>query len=163
MVVIVMGVSGTGKTTVGQQLAASLGWRFVDADDLHPPEHMKKMAAGHPLTDEDRAPWLARVRGVIADALAHDEHLVLACSALKRAYRDLLTVDPSRERWVYLHAPREVIASRMEHRHGHFMPPALLGSQLDTLEPPEDALSIDVTPPPDVVVANVLKALGLSP
>lgn len=161
MVVIVMGVSGSGKTTVGRLLAASLGWRFVDADDLHPAANLKKMASGQPLTDEDRAPWLARVHEVVAEALAKDEGRVVACSALKRAYRERLTVDPTRQRWAYLCASREVIAERLLHRAGHFMPATLLGSQLDTLEPPEDALIVDVTPPPDVVVANILRGLGL--
>ncbi|MCY1017373.1 gluconokinase [Pyxidicoccus sp. MSG2] len=161
MVVIVMGVSGAGKTTVGRALAAALGWRFVDADDLHPKASIAKMAAGVPLTDEDRWPWLQVLRGVMEDALARGEDLVMACSALKRSYRTVLEVDPSRMRWVYLNAPREVLARRLAQRHGHFMPPSLLDSQLATLEIPADALEVDVSPPPDVVVQHLREGLGL--
>ncbi|RKH55976.1 gluconokinase [Corallococcus llansteffanensis] len=161
MVVIVMGVSGTGKSTVGRALADRLGWSFVDADDLHSPENRQKMAAGTPLTDADRQPWLVLLRARMEKALTHGEDLVLAFSALKSAYRDRLSVDRERERWVYLHAPADVIQSRLRQRVGHFMPPVLLASQLGTLEPPEDALSVDVTPPPDVVVGRILDGLGL--
>jgi gluconokinase len=160
MVVIVMGVSGAGKTTVGQTLAESLGWRFVDADDLHPKANVVKMAAGVPLTDEDRWPWLQVLREVVLEALARGEDLVLVCSALKRSYRALLDVDPARMRWVYLDAPREVLARRLSQRHGHFMPPSLLDSQLATLEVPEDALRVDVSPPPEAVVRSIREALG---
>lgn len=161
MVIIVMGVSGTGKSTVGQALADRLGWSFVDADDLHSQENRRKMAAGTPLTDADRQPWLMLLRARIEKALTHGEDVVLAFSALKRVYRERLSVDASRERWVYLHAPAAVIQARIEQRVGHFMPPALLASQLSALEAPEDALSVDVTPPPDVVVVRILDGLGL--
>ncbi|MCP3136236.1 gluconokinase [Pyxidicoccus xibeiensis] len=161
MVVIVMGVSGAGKTTVGRALAEALGWRFVDADDLHPKANVEKMAAGVPLTDEDRWPWLAAIRQVMADALARGEDLVLANSALKKAYRDRLAVDPERVRFVYLDAPREVLAHRLSQRQGHFMPPSLLDSQLATLEPPLHALIVDVTPPPPEVVKAIRRGLGL--
>ena len=161
MVVIVMGVSGTGKSTVGQALAERLAWSFVDADDLHSQENRRKMAAGTPLTDVDRKPWLVLLRARIEKALTHGEDVVLAFSALKRAYREQLSVDASRERWVYLHAPAAVIQARLEKRVGHFMPSTLLVSQLESLEPPEDALCVDVTPPPDVVVERVLDGLGL--
>ncbi|WP_164017786.1 gluconokinase [Pyxidicoccus trucidator] len=160
MIVIVMGVSGAGKTTVGRALGKSLGWRFVDADDLHPKANVVKMAAGVPLTDEDRWPWLQVLREVVAEALERGEDLVLVCSALKSSYRALLEVDPSRMRWVYLDAPREVLARRLSQRHGHFMPPSLLDSQLATLEVPEDALRVDVSPPPDVVVKRIREGLG---
>ncbi|PTL79909.1 gluconokinase [Vitiosangium sp. GDMCC 1.1324] len=161
MVVIVMGVSGSGKTTVGKRLAEVLGWRFVDADDVHPPGNIAKMTAGIPLTDEDRAPWLARLRDVVQRALESGESLMLACSALKRPYRELLTVDPRQVRWVYLHAPRELIAERLKQRRGHYMPSTLLDSQLAALEAPEDALSVDVSADPDAVVDTVLRGLGL--
>jgi gluconokinase len=161
VVVIVMGVSGAGKTTVGQRLAAALGWRFRDADDLHSRENIAKMAAGIALTDEDRAPWLAALREVIRNALASGEDVVLACSALKRSYRERLTVDGARERWVYLWAPREVLAERLARRRGHYMPLTLLDSQLATLEVPEGALGVDVSPDPDTVVATILRGLGL--
>ncbi|QSQ11365.1 gluconokinase [Myxococcus landrumensis] len=161
MVVIVMGVSGAGKTTVGKALAQSLGWRFLDADDLHPHANVEKMAAGSPLTDEDRWPWLAAVRAELESAVAKGEDVVLASSALKQSYRAALSVDPAQTRWVYLHAPREVLAQRLSRRQGHFMPPSLLESQLATLEVPDDALSVDVTPPPDRVVRNIREGLGV--
>ncbi|MBU8895915.1 gluconokinase [Corallococcus sp. M34] len=163
MVVTLMGVSGSGKTTVGRVLAQRLGWRFVDADDLHPPENVRKMASGQPLTDEDRGPWLARVTARVTDALSSGEDLVLACSALRASYRSRLTVDSARQRWVSLYAPREVIVKRLFERTGHFMPPALLDSQLALLEAPADALVIDVTPPPDDVAKAIIDGLKLVP
>jgi gluconokinase len=161
VVIILMGVSGVGKTTVGVRLAATLGWRFRDADDFHAPESIAKMAAGIALTDEDRWPWLARLREFIRSALESGEDVVLACSALKKAYRERLTVDSTRERWVALWAPRDVIARRLAARRGHYMPPALLDSQLATLEVAEDALKVDVSADPDMVVAHILRELGL--
>jgi gluconokinase len=160
MVIILMGVSGVGKTAVGKRLAEALGWRFLEGDDFHPLANVAKMAAGVPLTDEDRMPWLERLRELVAETLARGEDAVLACSALKRSYRQLLTVDPARVRWVYLWAPREVIADRLARRTGHFMPLGLLGSQLETLETPEDALQVDVTPGLDQVVATIRAGLG---
>ena len=160
--VIVMGVSGAGKTTVGRRLARVLGWRFLDADEVHPAANIAKMAAGVPLTDEDRAPWLAALRERVREALEARRELVLACSALKASYREQLTVDAARQRWVYLHAPREVLAQRVASRQGHFMPATLLDSQLAQLEVPEEGvLSVDVSADPDTVLARVLTALGL--
>lgn len=161
MVVIVMGVSGAGKTTVGHALAAALGWRFLDADDLHPEPNRVKLASGVPLTDEDRWPWLWLLAGVIGEALRQEDGLVMACSALKEAYRKVLEVDPARVRVVYLDAPREVLARRLAERQGHFMPPSLLDSQLATLEVPAGALRVDVTPPVDAVVRRVREGLGI--
>jgi gluconokinase len=162
VVVIVMGVSGVGKTTVGERLAARLGWRFLDADAFHPPGNIAKMTAGIPLTDEDRAPWLARLRELLRGALEAGEDLVLACSALKGAYRERLTVDAARQRWVYLHASREVLAGRLKARRDHYMQPELLDSQLAALEVPEGALSVDVSSvDADAVVARLLRELGL--
>lgn len=161
MVIILMGVSGAGKTTVGKRLAEALGWRFLEGDDFHPLANVKKLAAGIPLTDEDRVPWLARLRELVAEVLARGEDAVLACSALKRSYRQLLTVDPAQVRWVYLWAPQEVIASRLAGRTGHFMPPTLLGSQWEMLEMPEEALRVDVTPGPDEVVVTIRARLGV--
>ncbi|MCY1030506.1 gluconokinase [Corallococcus sp. BB11-1] len=163
MVVIVMGVSGTGKSTVGRALAERMGWAFEDADDLHSEESRQKMASGTPLTDADRQPWLVLLRARMEKALAQGEPLVLAFSALKRSYRERLSVDAKRERWVYLHAPSEVIQERLQRREGHFMPPRLLVSQLAAMEPPEDALAVDVTPSPDEVVRRILEGLGLEP
>lgn len=163
MVVIVMGVSGSGKTTVGQRLAEALGYPFRDADAFHPPENIAKMATGHALTDEDRWPWLARLRELIRSTQESGGNLVLACSALRRVYRERLSVDVAKERWVYLRAPRELIAERLAARRGHYMPPALLDSQLATLEVPEDALAVDVSADVDAVVATLLRELGLQP
>jgi gluconokinase len=161
MVIIVMGVSGVGKTTIGKALAGELGWRFLEGDDLHPAGNVAKMAAGIPLTDEDRAPWLEQLRGLIAQALEQGEDVVLACSALRRSYRQRLAVDPARIRWVYLTAPAEVIKGRLRARTGHFMPVSLLESQLATLEAPDDALMVDVTPGPAEVVAFIRAGLGV--
>jgi gluconokinase len=161
MVVIVMGVSGTGKSTVGRMLADRLGWTFVDADDLHSVENRRKMAQGTPLTDVDRQPWLELLRARMEKALDEDEDLVLAFSGLKQFYRARLTVDANRERWVYLHAPAAVIRERLQKRLGHFMPAALLDSQLETLEVPDDAFTVDVTPPPDEIAERIVAGLGL--
>ncbi len=161
MVVILMGVSGVGKTAVGQRLATLLGWRFRDADDFHSAESIAKMAAGVPLTDEDRWPWLERLRELIRSALESGEDLVLACSALRRVYRQRLTVDPERERWVALWAPREVIAARLALRKGHYMPATLLDTQLATLEAADEALRVDVTGDLDSIVAHLIQELGL--
>ena len=136
---IVMGVSGCGKTTVGSALAARLGWTFCDADDLHSPANVAKMAAGHALDDADRAPWLADV----ASWIGTHRPCVVACSALKRRYRDILRNHGLE--FVYLDANRELLEGRVSHRAGHFMPASLLGSQLDALEPPgPDEASITV-------------------
>ncbi|AKI99947.1 gluconokinase [Archangium gephyra] len=160
MVIIVMGVSGSGKTTVGQRLAVALGWRFRDADDFHPPANIAKMTAGIPLTDEDRAPWLAVLRELLRNTLAAGVPVVLACSALKHSYRERLTVDAARQRWVYLRVPRALLAERLKARTGHYMPAALLDSQLAALEIPEDALVVEATADPDTLVATVLRELG---
>ncbi len=161
LVLLVMGVSGSGKTTVGRALAESLGWSFADADDFHPPANLKKMAAGHPLDDADRAPWLAALRTHIDACLARDENTIIACSALKDPYRTELIPDPARVRVVYLHGSPALLRSRLTHRKGHFMPPDLLDSQLATLEPPADALSLDVTPTPPELVRKIRAAFHL--
>jgi gluconokinase len=161
LVIILMGVSGVGKTAVGQRLAAALGWSFRDADDFHSAESIAKMAAGVSLTDEDRWPWLARLRELLRGALESGEHVVLACSALRRAYRERLTVEPARERWVYLWAPREVIARRLAERRGHYMPATLLDSQLATMEAADDALKVEVSGELDSIVAHIVQELGL--
>ncbi|WP_225412599.1 gluconokinase [Stigmatella hybrida] len=145
MVVILMGVSGAGKTTIGRLLAHTLGWRFLEGDDFHPPANVAKMHAGVPLTDEDREPWLETLRGVLAEAVARGENVVLACSALRARYRQVLSVDPAQVRWVYLRGAPSLIAQRLAARRGHFMPPSLLDSQFNVLEEPQDALGVDVS------------------
>jgi gluconokinase len=160
-VIVVMGVSGSGKTTTGRALAAALDWSFADADDLHPPANLAKMAAGTPLTDADRAPWLDAVRERIATALATDAPAIIACSALKQAYRDHLFVNRQRMRLIYLRGSRELLAARLAARAGHFMPAALLDSQLAALEEPADALIADPAAPPATLVPTLRAGLGL--
>ena len=160
-VIVVMGVAGAGKTTHARALAAALGWDFLDADDQHPPANVEKMRAGAPLDDADRAPWLAALRARIEAHLAEDRPLVLACSALKQAYRDALGADRPRMRLVFLDGPRETLAARLGARAGHFMPPGLLDSQLAALEPPADGLRIDISTTTDAQLAAVRSALGL--
>jgi carbohydrate kinase (thermoresistant glucokinase family) len=157
-VAVMMGVSGSGKTTLGKALAERLGWVFQEGDDLHPPANIAKMKAGIPLTDADRAPWLARVEAWISDELRQGRSGVIACSALKRAYRDRIVAGRANVRLVFLKGERDLIAARLAHRHGHFMPPSLLDSQFAALEAPaasEHAIEIDISQPLD---ANVAKA-----
>lgn len=157
MIVVVMGPSGAGKSTIGRALGDALGWDFVDADDLHPAANVDKMRRGQPLDDADRAPWLDRVAAAIDARRARGQDLVVACSALRQAYRDRLA--PAR--FVLLTAPPEVLAERLRARRGHFFPPSLLASQLDTLEPPRDAAAVDATRPVADVVAAIRRALAI--
>ena len=146
MILVLMGVSGTGKTTVGKILADRLGWTFVEGDDYHPAANKAKMHAGIPLTDEDRWPWLDALRHRIDEARERGENLVLACSALKHAYQVYLRHDLDLVHYVYLEGSEALIRERLAHRTGHFMNPGLLHSQFETLEPPEQALRVDVGP-----------------
>jgi gluconokinase len=162
MVVVMMGVSGTGKSTVGKLLADALGWSFVEGDDYHPPANVAKLRAGTPLTDEDRWPWLEALRNRMDVALARGESVVLACSALKHRYQHYLEAhDPAHVHFVWLHGSEELIRDRLAARTGHFMNPGLLHSQFQTLEPPEDAIRVEVSDPPAAIVAQVRKALGV--
>lgn len=162
MVVIVMGVSGSGKSTVGRLLAARLGWEFRDGDDFHPPANVAKMRAGTPLNDDDRQPWLLAIQAFMKETMARGAHAVIACSALKTAYRNLLLRGESWVRFVHLHGSRELIAGRMQSRQGHYMPVTLLDSQLATLEPPTDALVLDIAAAPEELVAEICNQLGLA-
>jgi gluconokinase len=155
-----MGVSGAGKTTVGQLLAAELGWDFADADDYHSTINIEKMREGIPLTDADRAPWLETLREMLAGAIKAGKSIVLACSALKRSYRDFLRVQPD-ARFVYLKVPPPVLQERLHARRGHYMTEQMLASQLATLEEPESALVIDATPSPAEVVKNIRTSLSI--
>src|SRR5262245_56051927 len=162
MIVVLMGVSGSGKTTVGKILAQQLGWRFVDADDYHPQANVEKMHRGIPLTDEDRRPWLDALRQLVDDACERGENLVLACSALKHAYQEYLERDePTCVHYVYLSGSEELIRQRLAERKGHFMSPGLLHSQFETLEPPDHAVQVDITPAPEVIAAQIRQKLGL--
>jgi carbohydrate kinase (thermoresistant glucokinase family) len=155
--VVVMGVSGAGKSTVGEMLATALGIPFVDADALHPAENVALMAAGTPLTDEDRWPWLASVGNALALGRTEGTGMVMACSALRRVYRDAILERAPGTIFVLLHSSREVLHARTLGRTGHFMPPSLLDSQLATLEhldPDERGFVVDVEPPVDEVVAE---------
>jgi gluconokinase len=158
MIIVVMGVSGSGKTTVGRLLADELGWMFIEADDFHPPANVAKMASGQPLNDEDRTPWLAALRTQIDRHLARGENAVVTCSALKERYREVLVGDPQKVKIVHLHGSPELLRSRMNNREGHYMPATLLDSQLAALEPPEDALTLDVVHSPEELVAQIRQA-----
>jgi gluconokinase len=161
MVIVVMGVTGAGKTTVGQRLAKTLGWRFHDADDFHPPANKAKMNAGIPLTDDDRWPWLRALRAVIEQALGDGSSAVVTCSALKRAYRDVLAGGLDDVHYVHLTGDMQLLARRLASRRGHFMNPALLDSQIATLEAPADALDVDVALNPAEQVAFIRRALEI--
>jgi gluconokinase len=160
MVVVLMGVTGSGKTTVGKALAQELGWPFLDADDLHPAANVEKLRAGIPLTDEDRAPWLKEVATAIDEAEAGGANLVLACSALKHAYREYLRHDLADVVYVCLCGPKEVIAERLSRRQGHFMNPGLLSSQFATLEADHDSIAVDVRGPVPEIVRQIRGKIG---
>ena len=161
--VVVMGVSGCGKSTVGQLLAQGLDVPYIEGDALHPPRNVALMAAGIPLTDEDRRGWLDAIAAELATADVTGA--VISCSALKRVYRDRLRAAAPDLRLVHLHGSRELLAQRMQARSGHYMPASLLQSQLDTLEPPgadEAAITIDIAPPPEHIAAAALQQLTRS-
>lgn len=161
MVVILMGVSGAGKTTVGQLLARTLRWAFLDADSLHPDRNKDKMARGIPLSDADRRPWLRAVREWVHRFLSEGHNAVIACSALKQSYREEIVVDPARVKIVYLHGSQALITQRLQARTGHFMPSELLRSQFDALEEPQDAIVVDVSGTPEEITGLIRKRLGL--
>jgi gluconokinase len=160
MIAIVMGVTGSGKTSVGRLLAQQLGWEFADADDFHPSANVEKISHGIPLTDEDRAPWLERLRIQIANWIVNGQNAVLACSALKRTYRQELSVGPE-VRFVYLKGSAELIARRLRLRRGHFADEKILASQFADLEEPEAAVTVDISQTPEMIVAQIRERLGL--
>jgi gluconokinase len=162
-VVVVMGVSGSGKSTVASRLAERLGWDFLEGDDLHPAANVERMRAGVPLTDEDRAPWLAEIARVVEERVSAGGSVVVTCSALRRRYRDVLRRDDLV--FAHLAGSRDRIASRLASRAGHFMPAALLDSQFEALEPLGDDeyhVSVDVGRAPEEEIAEILARLGLS-
>lgn len=160
MIVIIMGVVGAGKTTVGSLLARQQHWEFADADDFHPASNIEKIRQGIPLTDADREPWLERLRQAVADWIAAKKNVVLACSALKRTYRQKLALGPE-VRFVYLKGSTALIASRLHARHGHFAGESILASQVADLEEPESAIIVDITRTPSQLVEDIRKQLRL--
>jgi gluconokinase len=161
VIVVVMGVTGCGKTTVGALLAGGCGWEFHDADDFHPPENVAKMKRGEPLTDADRWPWLDRLNALICDSERQGKNMVLACSALKQAYRDRLARGCATVRFVLLDGEIEMIRARLAGRQGHYMNPKLLDSQFAILERPQDALRLDAAGNPAALVQSIRKQLGV--
>lgn len=161
--IIVMGVSGCGKSTIGALIAGALGVPFVDGDALHPQSNIEKMAGGTPLNDDDRWPWLAAVGSTLADAGREGAGMVIACSALRRAYRDAILKNAPGARFVHLSGSREVLESRLEGRSGHFMPPSLLDSQFATLEPladDEPGIVVDIDQPVPAIVSEAVGAIS---
>jgi len=161
MIILVMGVTGSGKSTVGAMLAASLHWEFIDADSFHPQTNIQKMSRGIPLDDTDRGPWLQALHQAISRWLQEGKNVVLACSALKSSYRQRLFPDRSHMRLIYLEGSLELLASRLDQRQNHFMNKSLLQSQLDMLEVPEEGVRVDVSQPPEVIVQQIKKSLRL--
>ena len=156
-----MGVTGCGKTTVGERLAQDCGWEFRDADDFHPRENVAKMKSGAPLTDADRWPWLASLNAFLRESEREGRNLVLACSALKQAYRDRLAEGCARLRFVFLEGDRELIGARLRARRGHYMNPKLLDSQFAILEPPQDALRLAVADSPAALARRIRQELAI--
>jgi gluconokinase len=155
MIVVVMGVSGSGKSTIGKPLAARLGFHFLDADEFHPPANVAKMASGTPLTDEDRAPWLHKLNGMLRER----RDAVLACSALKESYRQLLSRGLADCRFVHLRGSLQLIRARLADRKHRYMPASLLESQFATLEPPADAIEVDIAQAPERCVEEIFAGL----
>ena len=163
---IVMGVSGSGKSTIADGLAERLRWTFEDGDRFHPASNVAKMSAGHPLTDEDRWPWLQAIADEIDRVCKAGEHAVIACSALKRTYRDILVHGRNDVRVVFLNGTQELIASRLARRKGHFMPPGLLASQFSTLEPPlesENPITVSIDASVETIIDDIVRQLNLTP
>jgi gluconokinase len=159
MVIIVMGVSGSGKTTIGQALANALHWGFSDADDFHNPENVEKMRSGMSLTDKDREPWLHAIRAAIEQWKCDEPGHVLACSALKESYREKLGRNDAEVKFVYLHGDFELISRRLKERKSHFFNAALLRSQFDTLEIPRDVLVVDISGKPQEIARTIIEAI----
>jgi gluconokinase len=161
MIIIIMGVSGVGKTTIGKLLAESLQWEFSDADRFHSIENVEKMRGGIPLSDAERKPWLQDLQIAIKHWLQENKNMVLACSALKDSYRQFLVLDSDRTKLVYLRGSYQLIQQRLHERQNHYMSEKLLSSQFETLEEPSDAIYVDVAEPPQVIVQNIRMVLGI--
>jgi carbohydrate kinase (thermoresistant glucokinase family) len=165
-VLVLMGVSGSGKTTIAELLAKRLGWPYRDADEFHPKANIEKMKSGVPLTDEDRWPWLSAIAAWIDAERAQGRHAIVTCSALKRSYREIIVGDRRDVRLVFLKGSKELLAHRLKGRHGHFMPPALLQSQFDDLQAPgsdEKPVTVSVDATPAEIVLHIIEKLALAP
>jgi gluconokinase len=163
---IVMGVSGSGKSTIGERLASRIAWGYEDGDRFHPASNVAKMSAGQPLTDDDRWPWLKAIADEIDRVCGTGERAVIACSALKRAYRDVLVHGRNDVRIVFLEGTQQLIANRLAERKGHFMPPGLLASQFKTLEPPDSSekpVTVSIDAPVEIIVDHIVSQLRLDP
>ena len=161
MVIILMGVCGCGKTTIGERLAKELDWPYYDGDDFHPEANVVKMAQGVPLTDEDRFPWLRILAEKIGQWIAVGENAILGCSALRKKYREILVGERPEVRIVHLKGTKELIQGRLQERVHRYMPAKLLDSQFEALEESEEALSVDITPEPEVIVGTIRQALNI--
>lgn len=160
MILVLTGVAGSGKTTIGQRLSIELGWPFFDADDFHPPANVEKMSRGIPLTDDDRWPWLRNLRRRMQEEEAGGRHAIFACSALKASYRSFLR-EGGDVQCIYLKGDPALIRDRLDQRPGHFMKPQMLESQFAALEEPADCLTVDIRPPPEEVTAAIRQKLTL--
>lgn len=160
-IILLMGVAGSGKSTVGRLLAAGLGWEYHEADDFHSAANKAKMAGGVPLDDDDRAPWLAAIRAAMETNVAAGRPAVFTCSALKEQYRRVLLDRLPAATLVHLAGDRDLLLARIQGRHGHYMKPAMLDSQLAALEPPAGALTLDISRPPEALVAEIRRKLAL--
>ena len=159
MVIVIMGVAGVGKTTIGKLLSEDLGWPFYEGDDFHTPANVEKMSRGTPLSDEDRWPWLAEIRNLIDRLIAQGQDAVLACSALKRSYRDRLQTDAAQVAFVYLKGDYGTVWERLLARPGHFMRAGMLESQFQTLEEPDDAMTVEISQEPGAIVGAIKSGL----
>ena len=157
--IIIMGVSGCGKTSVGQALSASTGWPFFDGDDFHPQANVDKMARGIPLDDTDRQPWLEALHNLIAEHLSQEQSLIVACSALKASYREILRGELEHVLFVHLDGSFDLIYARMQRRSGHYMKAGMLRSQFETLEPPEEALEVSIEQPVSEIIDKIVATI----
>lgn len=160
-IIVLMGVSGSGKTTVGKMLATQLEWSFYDGDDFQPKDNLIKMEQGMPLNDRDRRPWLLAIHNLLVGLSAKRGRSIIACSALKQDYRDLLVTGLQGIRFVYLKGEYAILEDRLKRRQGHYFKAGLLGSQFEILEEPEDAVTVNVDNPPEAIVARIRKDLVL--
>ena len=155
-ILVLMGVSGSGKTTIGELLSKKTKWTFYEGDDFHPEKNVTKMKSGTPLTDEDRVPWLLAIREIIEKHLENNTSAIIACSALKASYREVLQRDDKRIHFVFLNGKKALIQSRLDKRKDHYMPADLLQSQFETLEDPDNALVVDIQLAPEEIVSQIL-------